>query len=87
MGRRKSLLIGINYTGSSHALQGCQQDVENVAGFLNWKGYSNEPRDQVVMTDAMGGAYYPNGHNILAAMDWLVSEPECTCFLHYSGHG
>jgi hypothetical protein len=31
--------------------------------------------------------YYPSAHNILAAMDWLVSEPGCTCFLHYSGHG
>lgn len=26
-------------------------------------------------------------HNILAAMDWLVSEPGCCLFLHYSGHG
>ena len=24
---------------------------------------------------------------MLAAMDWLVSEPGCQCFLHYSGHG
>jgi hypothetical protein len=31
--------------------------------------------------------YLPTGHNIIAAMDWLVSEPNCTLFLHYSGHG
>lgn len=24
---------------------------------------------------------------MLAAMDWLVSEPNTTCFFHYSGHG
>ena len=24
---------------------------------------------------------------MLAAMDWLVSEPNTQCFLHYSGHG
>jgi len=28
--RRKSLLIGINYEGQSHALQGCRQDVRNM---------------------------------------------------------
>ena len=36
---------------------------------------------------APNSPYYPTGHNILAAMDWLVSEPGCTLFLHYSGHG
>ena len=24
---------------------------------------------------------------MLAAMQWLVSEPNCSLFLHYSGHG
>ena len=33
------------------------------------------------------GPFFPNGHNILAAMHWLVSEPNTCCFLHYSGHG
>jgi metacaspase-1 len=33
------------------------------------------------------GPYFPTGHNIVAAMNWLVSEPGCTLFLHYSGHG
>jgi len=28
-----------------------------------------------------------NRHNILAAIDWLVSEPGTCNFLHYSGHG
>lgn len=39
------------------------------------------------MTDARSGPFYPSGHNMLAAMDWLVSEPNCCLFLHYSGHG
>ena len=34
--RRKSLLIGINYTGSDNELRGCVQDVENVLEFLDW---------------------------------------------------
>lgn len=87
MVRKKSLLIGINYTGSQHALRGCHKDVENVAEFLSYRGYSADPRDQVILRDDRGGPFYPTGHNILAAMDWLVSEPGTCCFLHYSGHG
>lgn len=87
MSRKKSLLIGINYTGSQHSLRGCHADVDNVAEFLSYRGYSNHPRDQVILRDDRQGPYYPDSHNILAAMDWLVSEPNTTCFLHYSGHG
>lgn len=85
--RKKSLLIGINYTGSKHALRGCQKDVENVANFLSFRGYPNDARSQVILRDDRQGSYYPNGHNIIGAMDWLVSEPNTRCFLHYSGHG
>lgn len=89
--RKKSLLIGINYVGSSHELKGCQSDVDNMADFLSYKGYTNDHRDRVILTDrpevSHDSPYYPTGHNILAAMNWLVSEPGCTLFLHYSGHG
>lgn len=36
--RKKSLLIGINYVGSQHALQGCHQDVTNMREFLDAMG-------------------------------------------------
>ncbi|KAJ4363993.1 hypothetical protein N0V83_009447 [Neocucurbitaria cava] len=89
--RKKSLLIGINYVGSGHELRGCHSDVDNMAEFLSYRGYTNNRRDRVILTDRpevpYDSAYYPTGHNILAAMDWLVSEPGCTLFLHYSGHG
>jgi hypothetical protein len=89
--RKKSLLIGINYVGSAHALQGCHQDIDNIAEFLNYRGYSNDHRSRIILSDIPGvpyqSPYFPTGHNILAAMDWLVSEPNCTLFLHYSGHG
>jgi hypothetical protein len=88
MGRRKALLIGINYNGQQVPLQGCESDVQNMIAFLISRGYSTHPRDMVVMTERRGnGPYYPSSHNILAAMDWLVSEPGTMCFLHYSGHG
>lgn len=85
--RRKALLIGINYFGSQHELQGCVNDVQNVAAWLVSRGYSSSPRDMIFLTDERRGPYYPSGHNILAAMDWLVSDPGCCLFLHYSGHG
>ncbi|KAF2032877.1 peptidase C14 [Setomelanomma holmii] len=89
--RKKSLLIGINYEGSQHELRGCHSDVDNMAEFLSYRGYDNSHKNRVILTDRPevnpGSPYFPTGHNILAAMDWLVSEPGCTLFLHYSGHG
>lgn len=81
MVRRKSLLIGCNYEGTANQLKGCRQDVENVAEFLSYRGYGNSPRDQVILTDAadINSPYFPNGHNIIAAIDWLVSEPGYVC--------
>ena len=89
--RKKSLLIGINYTGSQHELQGCHQDVTNMRQFLDAMGYPSDHRSQVVLRDDSrtdpDGPMWPNGHNMLAAMQWLVSEPGTCNFLHYSGHG
>lgn len=89
--RKKSLCIGINYVGSQHELQGCHQDVHNVRQFLQAMGYPEDKASQVILRDDthtdQRGPFWPNGHNMLAAMQWLVSEPYTTCFLHYSGHG
>lgn len=89
--RKKSLLIGINYTGTSAALGGCHEDVDNVKEFLDHRGYPNDSRSRVTLMDSpevpIDSPYYPTGRNMLAAMDWLVGEPGYTLFLHYSGHG
>lgn len=89
--RKKSLLIGINYVGSQHELEGCHQDVHNVRQFLGAMGYSDDSRSQVIMRDDRHtdprGPFWPNGHNMMAAMQWLISEPGTVNFLHYSGHG
>ncbi|KAK9250357.1 caspase domain-containing protein [Lipomyces tetrasporus] len=77
MVRKKSLLIGINYTGSQNQLQGCHHDVENAAEYLSYRGYSNDPR-AVSLTSA---------DSRQAPIDWLVSEPGTCNFLHHSGHG
>jgi metacaspase-1 len=83
--KKKSLLIGINYTGSQHALNGCHQDIENIADFLSYRGY--RPEDQVILRDDRPGLQMPTGQNIIRAFDWLVSDPGTCNFLHYSGHG
>ncbi|KAK0283832.1 hypothetical protein LTS00_011494, partial [Friedmanniomyces endolithicus] len=49
--RKKSLLIGINYVGSQHSLQGCHQDVENVREFLTAMNYPADPGSQVILRD------------------------------------
>lgn len=82
---KKSLLIGINYTGSKHELRGCHSDAENMAEFLRYRGYEKE--NQVVLRDDLGGPAYPSRDNMLRAMSWLVSKPGTMNFLHYSGHG
>jgi hypothetical protein len=45
--RRKSLLIGINYVGSQHALRGCQQDVDNMKEVVMRDDRSTDPRGPV----------------------------------------
>lgn len=69
MPRKKSLLIGINYTGSENELRGCHQDVENIAEFLSYRGFSSDPRDQVILRDDEPGQYSPTGHNMLVGSD------------------
>ncbi|KAI7241145.1 metacaspase [Hortaea werneckii] len=68
-----------------------EPDVHNVREFLQAMGYSDDRQSQVVMRDDQytdpRGPYWPTGDNMLAAMDWLISEPGTVNFLHYSGHG
>lgn len=93
MARKKALLIGINYTGSKHQLNGCINDTLNVREYLiRDRGYSPNPRDMVILTDApenRGTPFFPTGANMLAAFNWLVSSnnPGDSLWLSYSGHG
>ncbi|KAJ9136854.1 Metacaspase [Pleurostoma richardsiae] len=93
MSRKKALIIGINYFGSEYQLNGCINDAENVREFLvNDRGFSPNPNDTVVMTDApenQGTPLWPSGANMMAAFKWLTSynEPGDIVWLSYSGHG
>lgn len=86
-GRRKALLIGINYFGTNAELKGCINDTRNVSSFLMGSyGYKRE--DMVILTDDQANpVLQPNKQNILRAMNWLVAnaQPNDSLFLHYSG--
>ena len=88
-GKRKALLIGINYAGTSSALAGCINDANNVKNFLI-RQFHYRDEDIVLLTDdARNQAQMPTRANILRAMQWLVSgaQPNDSLFFHYSGHG
>lgn len=86
-GRRKALLIGINYFNQRGQLRGCINDVRNMTAYLSENfGYKRE--DMVILTDDQQNAMsQPTKQNILRAMHWLVKDarPNDSLFFHYSG--
>lgn len=88
-GKRKALIIGINYIGTQNQLRGCINDAHNIFNFLtSMYGYS--PDDIVMLTDDQTDMVrVPTRNNMLRAMQWLVNgaQPNDSLFLHYSGHG
>ncbi|KAI9597076.1 caspase domain-containing protein [Syncephalis fuscata] len=88
-GNKKALFIGINYTGTNAALNGCINDVHNIRQFLQ-ENYGLKSDHCVQLTDDQEDAkYLPTRSNITNAMHWLVrdAQPGDSLFLHYSGHG
>ncbi|KAK5660048.1 hypothetical protein OQA88_13517 [Cercophora sp. LCS_1] len=85
-GRRKAVLIGINYFGQRGQLSGCINDVRNVSAYLCVSfGYRRE--DMVILTDdRQNPMSQPVKENILRAMHWLVKDarPNDSLFFHYS---
>ncbi|TIB01935.1 hypothetical protein E3P96_02290 [Wallemia ichthyophaga] len=87
-GKRKALLIGINYFNTKSELRGCINDVQNMQRFLLHRGY--KPEDMVILTDDQRNPMsHPTRANITRAIGWLVSnaQPNDSLFWHYSGHG
>lgn len=80
---KKALLIGINYTGSSSALNGCINDVNNIKEYLINNGYQSD--NIKVLTDDT--PLKPTRVNILSGLLDLVVSDAKTLFFHYSGHG
>lgn len=88
-GRRKALLIGINYFGSKNQLRGCINDVRNMYNFLTQR-YGYKAEDIVMLTDDNNELVrVPTRANMIRAMQWLVKDARANdaLFFHYSGHG
>ncbi|KAL7271818.1 Ca(2+)-dependent cysteine protease [Rhizina undulata] len=88
-GKRKALLIGINYFGQRGQLRGCINDVKNMSTFLHER-FNYKREDMVILTDdQQNPRSQPTKQNILQAMHWLVkdAQPNDCLFFHYSGHG
>jgi len=83
---KRALLVGINYVGTSNALYGCINDVNNVAAYLQTsRGYP--AASCTVLSDAT--ARKPTRANILAAFKELLQGARAgdELWFHYSGHG
>lgn len=86
-GKRKALLIGINYFGQRGQLRGCINDVKNMSTFLHQR-FQYKREDMVILTDdQQNPRSQPTKQNIIQAMHWLVkdAQPTDSLFFHYSG--
>jgi hypothetical protein len=91
--RRTALLVGINYRGTADELNGCYNDVVNVATYLRTVlGYA--PSAITMLTDGNRGSTFPASvaptrQNILAGLSALVAGMVAgdEAVFHYSGHG
>jgi metacaspase-1 len=86
-GKRKALLIGINYFGQANQLKGCINDVTQMSTFLN-QVYGYRREDMVILTDDQQNPLSkPTKANILRAMHWLVQDARAndSLFIHFSG--
>jgi len=86
-GRRRAVLIGINYEGQQGELSGCHNDVLNIKNYLvREEGFQEQ--DMIILMDD-GQHNLPTRKNILDAFDRIVqySKAGDVVFIHYSGHG
>lgn len=80
---KKALLVGINYPGTSHALNGCVNDVTLMSEVLT-KHFGFTAKNKRMLTDNSATT-----RNILNRLGWLVQDakPGDVLYFHFSGHG
>lgn len=77
---KKAILVGLNYTGTQAALQGCINDAERMSKTLKTKYNYN---DVLVLTDNQISFRY----NILQILRDVIASNSKSMFFQYSGHG
>lgn len=83
---KKALLIGINYKGTSSALNGCINDTLNMRRFLLSHGYSEE---SITMMNELDSSNTPTKQNMLNAIKKIINDADenTDVLIQYSGHG
>lgn len=84
-----SLLIGIDYEGTSNALSNCIHDVEHVMEKLLLPKMGVKESSIILMTDHQGGDLYPTKANIRKQYKKFANRLNYARngYFHYSGHG
>ncbi|CAG8811668.1 17589_t:CDS:2, partial [Gigaspora margarita] len=82
-GRKRALLIGINYIGSPYELNGCINDVKNIKKFLLDHCKFKESEITVLTDEYDDPSKLPTKEHILKEMKALVVDAQP----HDSGHG
>jgi hypothetical protein len=85
--KRRALLIGCNYIGSSCELSGCINDIHNIKLLL--EKYHKVDEIRMLRDDSSSTHEIPTMQNMMECFDWFVSGLESgdALYLHYSGHG
>uniref|UniRef100_J3M8I0 Peptidase C14 caspase domain-containing protein n=1 Tax=Oryza brachyantha TaxID=4533 RepID=J3M8I0_ORYBR len=88
MGRKRAVLVGINYPGTEGELKGCLNDVGRMRRCLVDR-FGFDEADIRVLADADPSTPQPTGANIRRELERLVGDarPGDSLFFHYSGHG
>ncbi|KAI5018805.1 hypothetical protein ZWY2020_043693 [Hordeum vulgare] len=88
MGRKRAVLVGINYPGTEGELKGCLNDVARMRRCLVDR-FGFDDADVRVLADADPSTPPPTGANIRLELERLVggARPGDSLFFHYSGHG
>ena len=87
-GRKKALLVGLNYRNSRAELHGCINDVNNMQQILV-KQYGFQLEDIMMLNEDQDKSKWPTKKVILEGMQWLYKDAKSgdLLFFHYSGHG
>jgi len=94
---KKALLIGINYIGTIHQLNGCINDINNLRNILMKNNYFSQTHITLMDDErnTQTNNLYPSKNNILKQMGEMVifanqcasNGQKCYLFLAFSGHG
>jgi len=88
VGKKKALLIGINYRDTPNELRGCINDINNHKATLK-KFFGYEESEMMMLSEDESKENWPYKQRILEGFQWLLqgATEGDQLFLQYSGHG